>query len=272
MDRLNRLAGALVAVMLIVAVLGGGVIGNDEAGDKRDQPVDVAGGLEGAMQKTFDAHGGLDRWRAQRQFSYALDGFPLSEQVAQPHRQTVDLRTRRNRIESQGFTVGFNGKVAWSVPGPDAVGLPIRFFNLGSFYFIGMPFVFADPGVIETDAGEGTFRGKTYRVVQIGYESGVGHSDEDDFTLFIDPDTDRLALINHSVTETGIERVTWVFDEWQQVDGLLIPAKMTFHPGWSPDDPGEGASFTIKHAAFSTEPPDPSIYEPPVDAVIEGAQ
>lgn len=263
MDRLNRFAGALVAVMLIVAILGGGVIGNDEAGDKRDQPVDVAGGLQGAMQKTFDAHGGLDRWRAQRQFSYALDGFPLSQQVARPHRQTVDLRTRRNRIESEGFTVGFNGKVAWSVPGPDAVGLPIRFFNLGSFYFIGMPFVFGDDGVVLQEKGYGTFDGKTYRVVDVRYAGETGHSSEDQYTLFIDPETNRLALINHSVTEIGIERVTWVFDEWQQVNGFIVPARMTFHQGWNPENPGDGATFTITDVTFDAIAPDRAIYAQP---------
>ena len=44
------------------------------------------------------------------------------------------------------------------------------------------------------------------RVVHVGYDRGVGHSSKDDYALYIDPDTDRLALINHSVTETGIER------------------------------------------------------------------
>lgn len=235
-------------------------------------PADEFDVAAGPLDPTFEAHGGLKQWREQRQMNYTLNGFPLSPQVSRPNRSTVDLNSRFNRIEGEGFVVAFDGTQAWCTPGPEAVGLPPRFFCLGSFYFIGMPFVFADPGVIVTDAGQGTFRDKTYRVVQIGYESGVGHSDEDDFTLFVDPDTDRLAIINHSVTETGIERVTWVFDEWQQVDGLLIPAKMTFHAGWNPDDPGEGASFTIEEAAFSNEPPNPSIYEPPADAVIEGAK
>jgi len=226
----------------------------------------------GPLDAMFEAHGGLKQWRKQRQMTYTLNDFPLSPQVSRPNRSTVDLKNRFNRIEGEGFVVAFDGTLAWCTPGADAVGLPPRFFCLGSFYFIGMPFVFADPGVIVTDAGEGTFRGKTYRLVKIGYESGIGHTEEDEYSLFIDLDTDRLALINHSVTEIGLERVTWVFDEWQQVDGLLIPAKMTFHDGWNPNDPGDGASCTIVKASFSTKPPEPSIYEPPVDAVIEGAE
>ena len=225
----------------------------------------------GPLDETFEAHGGLKQWREQRQMNYTLNGFPLSPQVSRPNRSTVDMNNRFNRIEGEGFVAAFDGTQAWCTPRPEAVGLSPRFFCLGSFYFIGMPFVFANPGVVLEEKATETIRGKSYRVVRVSYSSGTGYSSKDDYNLFIDPDTDRLALINHSVTETGIERVTWVFDEWQQVDGLLIPAKMTFHAGWNPDDPGEGASFTIEEAAFSTEPPNPSIYEPPADAVIEGA-
>ncbi|MHC4947533.1 MAG: hypothetical protein ACYTG1_04640 [Planctomycetota bacterium] len=221
------------------------------------------------LAATLAAHGGLERWREQRTFTYLLDGFPLTPQVARPHRSTVDLRNRLNRIEAEGFTVGWDGRQAWSHPGPDAVGLPPRFFALGSFYFIGMPFVFADEGVI-LEAGEtATFDGRSYRTVRVGYDRGTGHSSGDEYVLFIDHETDRLALINHSVTETGVERVTWVFDEWQEVDGLLVPARITFHPGWNPDDPGDGATTVVRDVAFDRAAPDPALYAPPADAVID---
>ncbi len=220
------------------------------------------------LAQTFKAHGGLDDWRQQRTFVYTLNGFPLSPQVIKPNTSIVDLHRRYNRIEGVGFTVGFDGSRAWSVPGPDAVGLPPRFVSLGSFYFIGMPFVFGDDGIVLEDQGAGTFRGETYRMVRVSYAARVGYSSEDDYVAFIDPHTNRLALINHSVTETGVERVTWVFDEWQRVSGLLVPARMTFHAGWNPDDPGEGASFSIENVSFSAEAPDPAIYAPPPGAVI----
>ncbi len=190
---------------------------------------------DGPLAATFQAHGGLDRWQAQRTFSYVLDG----------------------------FVVGWDGKQAWAEPGPDAVGLQPRFFCLGSFYFIGMPFVFGDDGVVLEQKGYGTFDGKTYRTVHVGYVSDTGYSSDDDYTLFIDPDTDRLALINHSVTEIGLDRVTWVFDEWQEVNGLVVPSRMTFHQGWNPENPGDGATFTITDVKFDTVAPDRAIYAPP---------
>jgi len=83
-------------------------------------------------KKEKHSNGGLDQWRKQKSLTYTLRDFPLSPQEA------------------------------WSVPGPDAVGLPPRFFSLGSFYFIGMPFVFADPGIILKNKGTASFRGKLY--------------------------------------------------------------------------------------------------------------
>ena len=150
------------------------------------------------------------------------------------------------------------------------MGLPPRFVTLGSFYFIGMPFVFGDEGVVLTDGGTDYFRGKPYKVVNVGYERGVGHTDEDDYVVFIDPDTHRIALINHSVTENpDIDRVTWTFDEFQKVEGLLIPAKMTFYAGWNPDNPGDGASFTIEEVKLETKRPKASLYKAPANAVID---
>ena len=232
-------------------------------------PTHAASTASSPLAATYDAHGGLDRWQSMHSLSYVLGGFPLSSQVARPNRSTVDLHTRSNRIEGEGFTVGWDGAQAWSVPGPDAVGLPPRLFLLGSFYFIGMPFVFADDGVILEETGSGTFAGKTYRVVNAGYEHGIGHSSKDDYTLFLDPETSRLALIHHSVTETGVERVTWVFNEWQEASGLLIPARMTFYSGWNPEDPGEGTAFTIKDVVFGTSAPDRALYAAPADGVID---
>ncbi len=226
----------------------------------------------GPLVKTWEAHGGLERWRTQRTLHYVMHDFPLSAQVAKPNKSTVDLRNRSNRIEGVGFIVGFDGEEAWSKPGPDAVGLPPRFFALGSFYFIGMPFVFADPGVVLEDRGMAVFRDKEYRVVAAGYETGIGHTSKDDYILYIDPDTDLLQLIHHSVTEPSnkVERVTWVFDEWQSVSGLTVPLRITFYGGWNEGVvPEPGAQCTILGVTFRTTPPDPAIFARPVDGVVD---
>ena len=231
-----------------------------------DSPEPIA---ESPLAPTLEAHGGLEHWQAQGTLTYLLDGFPLSPQAAKPHRSTVDLRTRRNYIVGEEFTVGFDGEHAWSLPTLDAVGLPLRFFNLGSFYFIGMPFVFADPGVSVTPEGTRVFRGKTYRTYRATYGSSIGHSSADDYVLYVDPETDRLHLIHHSVTELSPDlRVTWLFEEWQEVDGLLMVKKLTYFPDWNEGELADGAVTLVSDMCFSAESPDPRLYTPPIGAAV----
>ncbi|MBB6429546.1 hypothetical protein [Algisphaera agarilytica] len=221
------------------------------------------------IRATLDAHGGLDTWQQQGTLTYVLTGFPLSGPMSQPNTSTIDLRSRANRIDGQGFTVGWNGEQAWSTGEPNSSGLPSRFVTLGSFYFLGMPFVFADPGTVITERVDVEFEGQTYRSVGVGYEQGIGSTAEDDYVLLIDPESDRLFAIHHSVTETGVERVTWVFNDWQEQDGLFAPARLTFYAGWNPDDPGQGAVTEVSELDFRTQRPNANIYRVPADATID---
>ena len=256
-DRVRRNTLVALVTLSIVAFIAGCVI--------PASPSAPTSRPASPLAATFAAHGGLATWNAQRGMTYELDGFPLSPQVAKPNTSTVDLRTRQNRIVGEEFTVGFDGRNAWSTPTKDAAGLPTRFFTLGSFYFIGMPFVFADPGVyVETD-GTQEFRGKTYLAYRVTFANEVGHTAEDSYQLFVDPDTDRLHMIHHSVTELDRSlRVVWVFDEYQEVDGLLIARKLTYYPAWNDGDlEGDGAVTIIRDLDFSTDAPDPSLYAVP---------
>jgi hypothetical protein len=112
-----------------------------------------------------------------------------------------------------------------------------------------------------------TWRGKTYKTVKVAYDKGTGKSDADDYVLLIDPATSQLAAIHHSVTEAKIERVTWAFDGWQRVDGLLVPAKLNFYPGFKAE-PGEGKTASVLDVKFSQTRPDGATYVPPAGAVV----
>jgi len=218
----------------------------------------------GPLTRTFEAHGGLKKWQNQQSMIYTLNGFPLSEQVALPNTATVDLHKRHHYIKGQNFQAGYDGKKAWALPDDQALGLPPRFYTLGSFYFIAMPFVFADPGVIVEEQGTATFRDRSYNVYQVQFIKDTGQTSEDDYVLFVDPETHRLALIHHSVTENpDIDRVTWIFDQWKKSSGLLMPARMTFLPGWNPQNKDAGNSFVVENRSFSRKAPDPKQFKKP---------
>lgn len=220
------------------------------------------------LARGIAAHGGLERWKALGTMSYTLTGFPLTPQLAKPNRSTIDLVARFNRIDGEGFTAAWDGRQAWISPAADAAGLPPRFFVRGSMYFLVMPFVFADAGITATDSGTGTFGGVTYDLVRLGYDDGVGDVN-DVYELFFDRQTHRLAVINHSVKGAGIERVTWTFDRWQEVDGLLVPRVMTFRAGWNPDAPGEGKTVDVTDVRLDRARPSADTYaRRPAGAVV----
>lgn len=221
-----------------------------------------------ALARALEAHGGLARWRSFGTLQYTLVDFPLSEATSAPSRAVFDLRGRAIRIEAERFSVVHDGARTFAAPSAEFIGLPPRFFAKGSSYFVIMPFVFADAGITARDAAPLHYAGKAYDVVNIGYAAGVGDV-RDDYQLLIDPETDRLFAVNHSVRETGIERVTWVFDEWQSVEGVLIPARMSLRLGFDPVNPGEGKQARIEQASLQRSSPAPQVFSQVPPGAVE---
>ena len=101
-----------------------------------------------ALAQAIEAHGGLSTWRSYARYDYHTVDFPLGANAPFDFTQTTDLRSRRHLTQGGGFTAGLNEHKAWAQPSVEALGLPPAFFESDNFYFIAMPFVFADPGVI----------------------------------------------------------------------------------------------------------------------------
>jgi hypothetical protein len=220
------------------------------------------------LGRGIQAHGGLEAWKSKGTLAYTLRDFPLTPALAKPNRSTIDLVSRFNHMKSDAFSAAWDGKDAWIAPTADAAGLPPRFFVRGSMYFLMMPFVFADAGVIATDAGTTSFKGESFDLVTVRFAEGVGDV-SDGYELLFDRKTHQLRVINHSVKGAGIERVTWEFNTWQAVDGLLVPKTMTFHPDWKPNDPGAGKPVQVEDVQLGTARPKPSLFtQRPADAVV----
>ncbi len=233
------------------------------------QPVD-------ALEPTIAAHGGWNAWNEQRTLTYDAIDWPLGVQPEFSH--TADLRSRYHRAESATYTSGIAGGEAWLAPAPgieagtDPLGLPPAFFLHGNFYFHAMPFVFADPGVNVRPLGPGELFGETYDRLGVSFGAGVGDTNDDDYILFVDPDTRRLAAINFSITHDAVRgdaaiadapRKVLVFNAWQDVDGLLLPETLTFHAVEGGEVASDGATYRITNVGLSTEAPDPSIFVDP---------
>ena len=217
-----------------------------------------------ALHNVLEAHGGLDSWRRQRTLSFTINDEDGAET------QTIDLYSRKDKIEGPNYTLGYDGNEVW-LHDPDDMyeGDPVFYHNL-MFYFYAMPFVTADDGILYGAARDLQFDGKTYPGVSIRYETGVGSSPKDEYYLYFDPETHVMAWLGYTVTyfsDTASEDVHWLrYDDWKMVDGLLLPASITWYnyEGRKIKDPRNTVAFDEINLS---EAPNPDVfYDAPAGA------
>ncbi len=170
--------------------------------------------------------GGLEKWKGYQSLSFSTGG--------QNH--LINLKNRNILVEQPGqFQLGFDGENLWVAPNQaafDMGGRPPRFFYSLLFYFFSIPFVYADPGVIVERQGLKEFDGKPYEVVKVTFKPGTGDSPKDVYLNYFDPSTKMLQFLLYTVTyHTGAANEDYyatIYDEWQQVDGLTVPKKVSY--------------------------------------------
>jgi hypothetical protein len=231
----------------------------------------------GQLDRCLAAHGGLTKWH-----SYHRLEFDLAWKNAQGDRhdhQLFDLQSRAGLITSEKYTVGSSGGEVWIKPGLDALGgIPPRFYFGTPFYFFGMPFVFADRGAKQESLGKKSFRGQEYEVVRITFAKGTGDTSEDYYVAYIDPASAQLNLVYYVVTYPAMRKGravadlqphAIVFEEWQTVDGLLVPKIAPFYKWNGSDVEGEALGrLEFSNVHFMEQAPDPAKFEKPPGAVV----
>jgi Family of unknown function (DUF6503) len=230
----------------------------------------------GQLEQCLEAHGGLAKWRSYGGVEYNQSW--TSPKGSRKDHQVFNLETRDGLIASDTYTVGASKGEVWVKPDLKALGgMPPRFYMWTPFYFFGMPFVFADPGAVQSSSGKKMFQGREYDVVKITFEKGTGDTPEDNYVLYIDPKSHQLKLASYIVTYPAmrkgkpineLKRHAIVFQEWQEADGLLVPKLAPFYAWTGEDIEGEPlGTVQFSDVHFSREAPDGSRFAKPADAV-----
>lgn len=219
-----------------------------------------------ALNKVFDAHGGLQHWKEQRTLSYVL---PNPEN---PETHTVDLWSRKDRIDTEQFSMGYDGNEIWLLdPEGSYKGDAVFYHNL-MFYFYGMPFLLADDGIVYGVTDDLIFEGKSYPGIHISYNSGVGVSSEDEYYIHFDPETHQMAWLGYTVTYGSGEKsdnVRWVrYNDWQTLNGVVLPKSITWYnyEGNKILDPRNTVSF--EDVFVDTTPKPDGFYAKPEGAMV----
>ncbi len=176
------------------------------------------------LTKIFDAHGGLAKWKEQKSMSYEIV-------KATNEKQWIDLEDRRERIEGENVTMGYDGSNFWMEADTSYKGNPIFYKNL-MFYFYAMPFVVADEGIIYNNVPALDFEGVSYPGIRISYNAGIGVSPKDEYFIHYNPKTHNMEWLGYTVTYRTKEKsdnIKWIrYADWHDVNGLRLPKTLSW--------------------------------------------
>ncbi len=232
-----------------------------------------AGEADKIVDRMVAAHGGMEAWAGSPSVSFTdAWTFPGSENPAVSN-VIVETGPRRAHLEipATGARVGWDGEKCWSLNWKSP--MPPRFIATLTYYFVNLPWLVKDPGVVLHEPGRMKLTGDetSYITIRVTYEPGVGDTPDDYYVLFIDPENYRLHGCAYVVTytallpegvETSPEHVL-LFESFETVDGLSVPTSFTIY-----EDEKFYASCRLSNWSFRAEF-DPAMVAMPEGAVID---
>jgi hypothetical protein len=188
------------------------------------------------VQEMVAAHGGVETWRNAPTFSF-------TDQWGDSPKNTYVVEQGRRRayfdVSGTAISVAWDGEKAWSLNWPAPT--PVRFLALLDYYFINLPWLTQDPGVVLGEPGTGRLRDDPteYVTVMMTFEPGTGDTPEDYYRLYIHPETKLLKACDYIVTyhalmdegQKSTPEHCLIYEEMTEVDGLRLPARFTIYEG-----------------------------------------
>ncbi|MGK0357835.1 MAG: hypothetical protein ACI9U2_000118 [Bradymonadia bacterium] len=148
-------------------------------------------------------HGGLDAWFVGKALRLHYDYDPQGDQPSRTSLQTIDLLTSRAYHDMtapvQG-QIGWDGTQAWSTFDPSKAAP--RFWALTPYYFVAMPFVLSDPGVILKVVSDSPKAAglPPADVIKVTFGADVGDAPDDFYYAYFAKDDGRMLALRYVVT------------------------------------------------------------------------
>lgn len=197
-----------------------------------------------------DAHGGIERWRAVPSIRFDdmmhMEGHDKGQWGWWVAHEVIDQKTRQvwQDWPMNDARIGFDGENVWSenwnAGNPSA--MMVHFF----YYFVNLPWLTQDDGVILSDVEKSTWAGidsELYKVsMTFDGAPTVGKSGKDFFVLYIDPESYRLVSYQYgsgyapliemmNMPKGSVFGPMWrVITHYEEVGGLLFPSAFRTMP------------------------------------------
>lgn len=183
------------------------------------------------IARAIATHGGLEQWYSRGPVKFQFTYTPVDTTKAE--RDTVQVidtwssRARHNMPGDDTIQFGWDGAQAWTT----SEELPVkpRFWSLTPFYFVAVPFVFADEGVNLEAMGEIKFEERTYDLVKATFNEGTGDAPDDFYIVYVDRETSRVGGVRYVVSYPGFfpdgghsPEKFMAYDSEQRIDGVVF--------------------------------------------------
>jgi len=219
------------------------------------------------VKAIFDAHGGVEAWSKMNTLYFEIP------KESGPEKHTVALSNRRSLIETDQWSIGYDGTDVWLLQQEEeAYKGNARFYHNLMFYFYAMPFVLADDGINYSAVPTTELDGKFYEGIKISYNDGVGDASKDEYIVYFDSETHLMTWLAYTVTyRTNEKSDNWryiQYAEWQNLNGLILPKTLTWYnlEDGKPTEPRSSMNF--ENIQVSEGLPEAHLFVKPEEAVI----
>ncbi|MEO9801635.1 MAG: hypothetical protein ABJF04_00235 [Reichenbachiella sp.] len=195
--------------------------------------------------KMIEAHGGLEKWRNSKSFSFQNIMFSssLGERPFWINEVTVDPKTRRvyQNWLSHDATMASDGNETWSENWK--IGNAPKFEALFFYYFLNLPWLTQDSNVTLSEAKKikhDSFENEVY-VIEMGFSEkpAMGKTKNDTYKLYIDAESYLLVGYEYSIgygymldlfgfppEKNLFGPMFRINDSFTAIDGLIYPNLM----------------------------------------------
>lgn len=213
------------------------------------------------LAAAIEAHGGLKRWYSNGpvSFRWTYHMTDRGPDAVIDTTQVVDTWYARavhtwQPGEGDAVKFGWDGSETWVLPADAKTPVPASFWSLTPYYFVGTPFVLADPGAMHEKIDSVAFQGKTFEQVKVTFAAGTGESSEDYYIVLIDPESKKVRGVRYIVTHpvvnasgTGPEKLL-TYEDQKVINGILWP---TGHKTFPVDEKSNTFGEQMRHAEVS---------------------
>ena len=180
------------------------------------------------ISKVFAAHGGIEKWNAMNNLCFDMPG----RNGVETH--TTDLQSRKAKIQTEKYTMGYDGENFWLDQEDSIYDVSrVKFYHNLMFYFEAMPFILGDEGISYEEIEPLTVGDKTYNGTKVSYGNDVGYSDNDNYIIYSNPETNQMEWLAYTVTygkEEASEKYSFIkYENWQDVNGIMLPQTLQWY-------------------------------------------